>query len=435
MLKTKKISILLLSTILLLNFTGCGNSGNTLVDASTQKQIVSNESSKESDELKNTTHSDEQTYELQQEESKQQKNDNKLNDSDNSIETMEVHFLDVGQGDSTLIKCGDMAMLIDVADDSKGTAIQNYLQKQGITKLDYLILTHPDSDHIGAAPVIITKFEIDKVFMSNFEKDNKTYQKLIQSLDDKRVKYSTPEVGSTYQLGSATFTILAPNNKYTDPNNASIAISIKNKDNTFLFTGDAEEEAETDIIGSGLPLQANVFQAGHHGSKTSNSEDFLNEIKPQYVVISCGEGNSYGHPHAATLNTLRSMGVKVFRTDEQGTIVATCDGNQITWNASPSESWIAGEPTNSSTNLNNDSNNNSKQDNSKNKPESELTKIQELEDIEKNTSNLSYILNSKTKKFHKPSCNYLPTTNRVDSSSSREEIIGQGYEPCKKCNP
>lgn len=94
-------------------------------------------------------------------------------------DTMEVHFLDVGQGDSTFIKCGDHSMLIDTGDDSKGTAIQNYLQKQNIKKLDYLILTHPDADHIGGAPVVITKFSIDKVFISNFEKDNKTYQKLI----------------------------------------------------------------------------------------------------------------------------------------------------------------------------------------------------------------------------------------------------------------
>ena len=118
-------------------------------------------------------------------------------------DTMEVHFIDVGQGDSTLITCGEHAMLIDAGDDTKGTAIQNYLQKRKIKKLDYLILTHPDADHIGGAPVIITKFDIDKVFVSNYEKDTKTYQKLIQALDDKRLKYMTPGVGSQYTLGTA----------------------------------------------------------------------------------------------------------------------------------------------------------------------------------------------------------------------------------------
>ena len=126
-------------------------------------------------------------------------------------DTMEVHFLDVGQGDATLITCGGHAMLIDAGDDSRGTAIQNYLSKRNIEKLDYLILTHPDADHIGGAPVIITKFDIDKVFVSNYEKDNKTYRKLIQALDDNRLRYITPSVGSRYSLGTAKITILAPN--------------------------------------------------------------------------------------------------------------------------------------------------------------------------------------------------------------------------------
>lgn len=256
---------------------------------------------------------------------------------------MEVHFIDVGQGDCTLVKCGDKAMLIDAGDDSQGTAIQNYLQKQGVKKLDYLILTHPDADHIGGAPVIITKFEIGKVFISNFEKDNNTYRKLIQALDEKRLSYSTPKVGDSYTLESAQFTILAPNGTYQSPNNASIALLLKNGSNSFLFSGDAEEEAEADILKNGISLSADVYQVGHHGSKTSSSQAFIEAIKPTWAVISCAEGNSYGHPHAQTLNTLRSMGIKVFRTDEQGSIVATSDGKEITWNCAPSESWKAGE--------------------------------------------------------------------------------------------
>ncbi len=262
---------------------------------------------------------------------------------------MEVHFLDVGQGDCTLIKCGDAAMLIDTGDDSNGTKIQNYLNKQGIKKLDYLVLTHPDSDHIGAAPVIITKFEIDQVFVSNYEKDNKTYRKLIQALDDKRLKSITPKTGEFYSLGSAGFSILAPNKTYKDPNNSSIALLIRNGENTFLFTGDAEEKAEKDILKTNMDIKADVYKAGHHGSKSSSHEEFLEEISPDFAVISCGEGNSHGHPHAQTLNNLRAMGIKVFRTDEQGAIVAVSDGTQITWNCAPSESWIAGEPTKSST--------------------------------------------------------------------------------------
>lgn len=320
----------------------------------------------------------------------------------NTPETMEVHFIDVGQGDATLIKCADQTMLIDTGDDSKGTAIQNYLQKQGIEQLDYLVLTHPDADHIGSAPVIITKFDIDTVFVSNFEKDNKTYQKLIQSLDNKRLKYATPEVGSTYSLGTASITFLSPNKDYDNPNDASIALMVENGSNNFLFTGDAEEAAENDIIEIGIDIKADVYKAGHHGSKSSTSEDFFEMIDPAYAVISCGEDNSYGHPHAETLNTLRMNGVEAYRTDEDGTIIATSDGEEITFNIPPSETWKSGEPTGSA---------------------------------QSDTKELVYILNTKTKKFHKPTCNSLPTTNRKDSSGSRDRLISDGYAACKRCNP
>ena len=155
--------------------------------------------------------------------------------------TMEVHFLDVGQGNSTLITCDGHSMLIDAGEDSKGTLIQNYLNKQKVESLDYLVLTHPDSDHIGGAPVIISKFKINKVFVSNYEKDNKTYQKLIQSLDNKRLKSVTPDVGAQYTLGKATITFLAPNDEYDNPNDSSVALLVQNGENRFLFTGDAQE--------------------------------------------------------------------------------------------------------------------------------------------------------------------------------------------------
>ena len=263
---------------------------------------------------------------------------------------MEVHFMDVGQGDSTLITCGGHAMLIDAGDDSKGTLIQNYLKKQNIEKLDYLILTHPDSDHIGGAPVIIGKFEIDRVFMSNYEKDNKTYQKLIQALDNKDLKYATPSTGSQYLLGTAQITFLGPNREYDNPNDASVALLIQNGKNKFIFTGDATEDAEN----------ADVYHAGHHGSKTSTSDDFFQAVSPSCAVISCEEGNSYGHPHAQTLNTFRMNGIDVYRTDEEGTIIAISDGNKIKFNVPASETWKPGEPTGSAKNSASDSNSSAK---------------------------------------------------------------------------
>ena len=326
-------------------------------------------------------------------------------------ELLEVHFLDIGQGDCTLVKCGGQAMLIDAGVDGVGTQIQNYLTKQGVEKLDYLILTHPDSDHIGSAAVVVNKFEIDKVFMSDYEKDNKTYRKLIQALDQKNLKWETPAVGSVYTLGSAQFTILGPVKEYEDPNNASIALLLKNGENTFLFTGDAEEEAEDDIVEEAkalnIDLKTDVYQAGHHGSRTSSSVSLLDAAEPASAVISCGEGNSYGHPHAQTLNCFRMRGILVYRTDEQGAIVAEADGKTITWNTAPSDTWQAGEPTGSS---------------KKNSTSTEQPKT-------------VYILNTKSMKFHRTTCNSLPTANREETTKSREELIKEGYEPCGRCNP
>lgn len=257
---------------------------------------------------------------------------------------MEVHFIDVGQGDATLIKADGHYMLIDAGENDKGTAVQLYLKKQGVERLDYLVLTHTDSDHIGGADVIISKFDIGQIFLSDFKKDNKTYRELMDSMKSRNMTFLSPEVGAEYELGDATFTIIAPNDTYEDPNNSSIALIIDYGDSSFLFSGDCEEEAEEDILENGMNLDVDVYQVGHHGSRTSSTEDFLDAMSPEYAVISCEEKNSYGHPHAQTLNNLRARGIKVFRTDEQGSIVAYTDGTHITWNCSPSDSWQAGEP-------------------------------------------------------------------------------------------
>ncbi len=336
---------------------------------------------------------------------------------------MEAHFIDVGQGDSTLIICEGKTMLIDAGDDSQGTAIQNYLQKQGIKKLDYLVLTHPDSDHIGGAPVIITKFDIGQVFMSDYKKDNKTYEKLIKALEYKRLAYQTPKVGSEYALGAASIRILGPAGKYGNPNDASVALMIQNGDNRFLFTGDAQEEAEQDMAETIGDLSADVYHAGHHGSKTSTSEAFFERVRPSCAVISCAEGNSYGHPHAQTLNTFRMNGVKVYRTDEEGTIIAVSDGKEIRFDVPPSETWKAGEPTGSAAS------------GKKGAGGKSGSAQEENGGGPSGGEEPAYILNTKNKKFHRPECDSLPAVNREKSSESRESLISQGYEPCKRCNP
>ena len=256
---------------------------------------------------------------------------------------LEVHFIDVGQGDATLIKCGSHAMLIDAGDNSKGTAVQLYLKKQGVTTLDYLIGTHPDADHIGGLDVIITKFDCGVIMMPEIEREIVTYRDVTDAMEYKGYQNTPPVVGEKYSLGEAFFTIVAPvvydREEY---NNSSIGILLQHGETRFLFVGDAQKDAEKAMLGTGLDLQADVLKAGHHGSSDSGSAAFLDAVNPQYAVISCGQGNDYGHPHAATLNAFENREIQVYRTDEQGAVVASSDVEKRTFYCSPSASKKSG---------------------------------------------------------------------------------------------
>jgi len=217
-----------------------------------------------------------------------------------------------------------------------------------------------------------------------------------------------------------------------------------NGDNRFLFTGDAGEDAEQDILDNNTDISADVYKVGHHGSRYSTSQDFFKAVNPTYAVLSCGEGNSYGHPHAETLNTLRTNKVKVYRTDEDGTIIATSDGKNITFNVPASETWKAGETTGSSTTTEQSKTQQSSQEKEtvynsapvKEEPKQEAAVEPAIPDPA--PSGITYVLNNNTKKFHEPSCSSVSTIkdmNREDTTKSRDEIIGLGYVSCKKCNP
>lgn len=250
---------------------------------------------------------------------------------------LQIHYIDVGQGDATLIQCDGMNMLIDAGENDKGMQVRAYLEKQGLEKLDYVIGTHPDSDHIGGLDVVIYNFDCGTILMPDYKKDTKTYDDVIQTIKNKHYKITEPVVGTTYELGEAEFTIIAPNRDYDDANEASIGLVLTYGEQSFLFTGDAEEAAEADIVKNGINIQAKVYKAGHHGSRTSSSEELLALVKPEIVVISCGEDNSYGHPHAAILNYCLTNKIPIYRTDMQGTIVVKTDGKGLTWNMSPYE--------------------------------------------------------------------------------------------------
>lgn len=341
--------------------------------------------------------------------------------------TLEVHYIDVGQGDATLIKCGSHAMLIDGGNNNKGTTVQLYLKKQGVESLDYVIGTHPDADHIGGLDVIVYKYNCDTVIMPDYEKDTKTYQELVDVIHDKNMKITYPVVGEQYALGEAKFTIIAPNsNSYGgNANDYSVAILLEYGKNCFLFTGDAEEASEAEMLMNGIDISADVYKVAHHGSRSASTQEFLNAVHPKYAVISCGEGNSYGHPHAEVLNRLRSMGVEVFRTDEQGSIIASSDGENITWNCSATDSWQSGEQTESD--RENSEDENPGDENSGNAISDAVTSEQ-----------TTYVLNTNTKKFHRETCSsvsQIKEENFQKVQMNREELEQSGYSPCKNCNP
>lgn len=250
-------------------------------------------------------------------------------DNIDTTEDLEVHFIDVGQADSILIKTGSNAMLIDAGNNDDSNLVVNYIKSRGIRKLDYVIGTHPHEDHIGGLDAVIDSFDIGKVLMPKQKSTTKTFEDVLESIQSKGLKVTTPKVGDTYELSEAKWSILAPNKEqYEETNNASIVIKLEFGNNSFIFTGDAEEISELEMLQTG-DLKSDVLKVGHHGSNSSTSIDFLNEVNPTYAVISVGLDNSYGHPHLEVMERLNNKNIEILRTDELGTIIITSDGNTV----------------------------------------------------------------------------------------------------------
>jgi competence protein ComEC len=248
-------------------------------------------------------------------------------------DVMEVHFIDVGQGDAILIEFEDAAMLIDAGENNKGTVVLNYLKAQNITNLDYVIGTHPHSDHIGGLDTLLDSLPVDKIIMPAVSYTTKTFEDVLDAIEDNDLKITKAEVGDEYTLGSATFIIVAPNaSSYDEMNNYSIGIKLSFGKNSFLFTGDAESLSEEEMLKNGIDLTADVLKLAHHGSTSSSSDAFLDAVDPSYAVINVGKDNEYGHPHAQTLQSMKEREIKVYRTDVQGSVVFTTDGSTISVN-------------------------------------------------------------------------------------------------------
>lgn len=242
------------------------------------------------------------------------------------------HFIDVGQGDAILITTPDGNMLVDTGVKSARDELVAYLDKVGVTDFEYLVLTHPDADHIGNADYIIDNYEIKNILITDCVSTSKTYERMLTAMENSSANVICPEPGYTFSLGGSQNTVIAPNKKYGDPNEMSIVFKSVFGVTSVMLTGDAERDSEEDIVNiwSAEDLKSTILKAGHHGSSTSSSQKFLDAVDPDIVVISCGEGNTYGHPHDETMKRYENMGLEIYRTDTDGTIVFKTDGVSFT---------------------------------------------------------------------------------------------------------
>lgn len=244
---------------------------------------------------------------------------------------LSVHFIDVGQGDCIYISAGGENMLIDCGEASESDTVAAYLSDLGVERLDYVIATHPHSDHMGGMSQIVLNYDIGEFIMPHLaDRDIPTtryFEKFLDACETKNLQITEAQLGNVINIGDAEAEIIAPNSEsYTNINNYSVCILLTHGSNSFLFTGDAEELAEKEMLESGKLEHVKVYKAGHHGSDTSSSADFLKAISPEYAVIMCGAGNSYGHPHETTIDKLTHYVKQIYRTDLCGSIVFESDG-------------------------------------------------------------------------------------------------------------
>ena len=325
---------------------------------------------------------------------------------------LDAVFLNVGQGDSTLVMCDGDVMLIDGGTRRSSQYLYSVIRELGIERINYIIATHPDSDHIGGIPAALEAAEVDTIFTPVWYSEDASFLILVRKAAEKNLPFTFPITGESIRLGGATVTFLAPLRQYGSTNNLSIVTRIDYGDTSMLFTGDAEYEGEADMLAQGWNLDADLLHVGHHGSKTSTSPLFLRAVHPSVGIISVGKDNPYGLPAEETLNALKEAGVSVFRTDLHGLIIAHSDGNAISVETEhmASEDEIYSSPTGRT---------------------SERIIPQE------ESGSIVYIGNVKSMKFHYPTCAGVSSMSEKNKIiiHSRKEAVALGYEPCKQCQP
>lgn len=344
----------------------------------------------------------------------------------------DVHILDVGQGLSILVESQGHAMLYDGGDRNKSSFVVSYLKEQDIKNLDYVIASHYDSDHLNGVVGALNVFSVKQVFAPDYTTDTRVFNSFHSIVKTRKIPKKQPSVGSKYQLGDATVQILSPSGSdYSDVNDYSIAVRIVDGDTSFLITGDAGAQAEKEMCSSRLDLDSDVYVMGHHGSGSSTSWDLLQKVTPEYAVVSCGTGNSYGHPHAESMEKLQSMEIPLLRTDKQGTLVASTDGKTIKWNVEPCNDYIPGDSNDKAS---------SAQTQDPKPAQSSTPKSGTSQETKPSAVSISteYILNTSTKKIHLPNCKsvkQMKDKNKKSTTESKASLLSQGYTPCGNCNP
>lgn len=251
-----------------------------------------------------------------------------------NAKNMIVHFIDVGQGDASLIEVNNLNLLIDSGPKESRKNILNYLNSVNIKKLDYVIATHPHEDHIGNMSKIITSFKINRFYAPKVESSTSSFEKMVSALKDKNLKINILNSNTTsINLGKNTHvTVFCPTKKtYDNLNNYSPIIKIEYGNTSFLFTGDAEKEIETEILSNeNNNIQSDVIKIAHHGSSTSSSDAFIKNVNPTIAVISVGKDNKFNHPNKSTIDCLKNNNVKIYQTNKDNNIILSSDGNNIT---------------------------------------------------------------------------------------------------------
>ncbi len=338
-----------------------------------------------------------------------------------SSENLTAHFIDVGQGDSELIQFAGKNILIDGGEQEMGGQVESYLRNHGVTSLDLMVATHPHDDHIGGLITILKDFPIKQVLDSGQSHTTQTFSTYLNLIDQKNIPFETAQRGQTIDLDPAIeIEVLSPSSTLfqDDLNQNSIVLKVTYHNVSFLFMGDAGTQAESSLLSSGYNLDADILKVGHHGSSSASSTAFLSTVTPAISVIEVGSGNDYGHPTQKTLSALQNVGSKIYRTDTNGDITITTDGEGYTV-TSEKRSWNMASTVPATSAITSSS--------------STLAATTTTA----TSSNGPFVGSSKSNKYHYPSCSAakkIKPENLITFSSS-EEARAQGYVPCGICHP